>query len=490
MAEPVRYRFGEPGRVGVVLGMSLRQTVPMVAGVLWLTLMLVAGVPLLGAVGPLAGAVVSLGRWKRAPLYDVARPGVALTVRRVAGASTWRRRSLPSRPLADGDLPPALRGLELVDIEVVWHGAPIGVGVVRDRSAGTVSLVVPIAGGGFPVASAVEQDGIVAAWGAALAPIARARCAITSVTWQEWCHPAGVDTHRRFLATAAGRSRTHEAAVDDYDRLLADVAPFTVAHDVHLTVTADLRRVRGRHGRSAVEAGIDALTDEARQLVARLEAGGFTVDPPLSSTALAGVVRWRSDPHGQAPRRRSLAEVAGYARGEWGPMAVAPGWFETRVDGSWHRSFVVAGWPMLPVPADWLSPLLTGGDATRTVTVVFEPVPLAAAAQDANRQLTSIEADHEQKERHGFRLTARERRRHADVETRERELAEGHPLFRHIAFVTVTAATLDELDDASGRVEQAGAQSLLDLRPLAARQPEGWVASLPLGRSVRHGAWQ
>ena len=76
------------------------------------------------------------------------------------------------------------------------------------------------------------------------------------------------------------------------------------------------------------------------------------------------------------------------------------------------------------------------------------------------------------------------------METRERELAEGHPLFRHVGVVTVTTATLDELDDACSRVEQAAAQSLLDLRPLAARQPEGWVASLPLGRSVRQGAWR
>ena len=60
-------------------------------------------------------------------------------------------------------------------------------------------------------------------------------------------------------------------------------------------------------------------------------------------------------------------------------------------------------------------------------------------------------------------------------------------MFRHVGIVTVTAPTLDELDEACGRVEQAAAQSLLDLRPLAARQAEGWVASLPLGRSVRQG---
>jgi hypothetical protein len=488
MTQAARYRFGDPGRVGVVLGMSLRQTVPLIAGVLWLTLWLVAGAPLLGAVGPVVGAAVAFGRWKRAPLYEVAAPGARLAAGRVTGRSTWRRSELASHPIGDGNSPAALRGLAIVDTDVSWDAGSRTIAVVRDLAAGTLSVVLPVSGGAFAVASPVEQDAIVGAWGAALAPVARARSPICRVTWQEWCHPVGVEGHRRFVA-GAGRGRTHRDANDDYRTLLDTVGPVTVAHDVHLTLTTDLRRVRGRRGTAATEAGIEVLVDEARQMAGRLGTGGFTVEPPLLPGELAGAVRWRSDPARCAAGRRSLAAAAGHAIVDWGPMAVEPSWSEARVDGSWHRSFAIAGWPMLPVGADWMNPLLTVDDVTRTVTVVFEPVALAAAAQDANRQLTSIEADHEQKERHGFRLTARERRRQADVETRERELAEGHPLFRHVGIVTVTAASLEELDDACNRVEQAGAQSLLDLRPLAARQTEGWVASLPLGRSVRKGAW-
>ena len=97
--------------------------------------------------------------------------------------------------------------------------------------------------------------------------------------------------------------------------------------------------------------------------------------------------------------------------------------------------------------------------------------------------------DRDEKQRKGFRPTARERRRIADIETREEELAAGHPEFRHVGLLTVTAATIDELDDACAQVEQDAAQSMLDIRPVAARQGEGWVASLPLGRSVRRGVW-
>ena len=489
MTAAARYRFGEPGRVGVVLGMSLRQTIPIVAGVMWLTVMMVVGLPVVGALGPVAGIAVALGRWRRAPLYEVAVPGSKLAVQRLTGHSTWRRRSLPpTRPVVAADVPQALGGVRIVEAQVTWSTGSHAVGVVHDRPAATVSIVLPVAGGGFPVASPVEQDGLVAAWGAALAPIARARCPVSRVTWQEGAHPVGVEGHRRFLA-AAGRQRVHPAANADYTALLDEVGPFTIAHDVYLTLTADLRRVRGRRGASAVDAAIDLLVEETRQLASRLETGGFTVGPLLSPGEVCSAVRWRSDPTRTAGGRRSLAAAAGRAVDEWGPMAVEAGWFEARVDGSWHRSFAIAGWPMLPVAADWMGPLLTADDVTRTVTIVLEPVPLATAAQDANRQLTSIEADHEQKERHGFRLTARERRRQSDVEIRERELAEGHPLFRHVGIVTVTAASLDELDDGCSRVEQAAAQSLIDLRPLAARQAEGWVASLPLGRSVRQGSW-
>ena len=234
MTAAARYRFGEPGRIGVVLGMSLRQTVPVVAGVIWLTLMMVVRLPIVGAIGPVAGLAVALGRWKRAPLYEVAGPGAGLAWRRLIGKSTWRRRSLPSHPVVKPDMPAALHGLAVVESLVSWDASTRAVGIIHDRPAATLSIVVSVSGGGFSVASPLEQDALVSAWGAALSPVARARCPISRITWQEWCHPVGVDGHRRFLASS-GSHRIHEVANDDYTSLLDEVGPFTVAHDVHVT---------------------------------------------------------------------------------------------------------------------------------------------------------------------------------------------------------------------------------------------------------------
>ena len=155
-----------------------------------------------------------------------------------------------------------------------------------------------------------------------------------------------------------------------------------------------------------------------------------------------------------------------------------------RVDGTYHRSYRVAGWPQLPVGSDWLGELLTDTRAVRTVTVVMEPVPMGRAARAADREVMAREADADMKTQKGFRVNARERKRLADVEARERELSEGHAEFHFVGIVDVTAADLDALDDTCADVEQAAAQCLLDLRPLDARHELGWVASLPVGRAL------
>ena len=327
---------------------------------------------------------------------------------------------LGAGPGFEDHLPPALAGLEVREVELDWPPTPFAAAVVHDGRAGSVSMVVPVQGVGFPVASLREQDGLLAGWGAALAPLARARCPVSRVTWQEWTHPAGVAGHREFLAAL---DRPHPSpAGADYDELLDVQAPVTIAHEVLLTVTVDRRRVRRPRRSAPLAAAIDALGEETRLLVARLESAGLQVGRPLSPLELSTAIRLRCDPSRARQLdglSRSLAAAVGRGTLEWGPMAVEADWFHARVDGA-HPP-VVSGGGL----ADAAGGRRLAGSAahlrraTRTVTVVLEPVPLARAAADANRQLTSIESDHAQKERHGFRLTARERRRQADVEGRD-----------------------------------------------------------------------
>ncbi|MGE3449534.1 MAG: SCO6880 family protein [Microbacteriaceae bacterium] len=482
-AEARAYRFSDSQRPGLLLGLSARQAVPVVAGVLFLALVLQAPVPpALGLLGPLVGATVAFGRWRGAPLAETVAPATRLWAQRRLGRHRWLRPPLLGDN-SDDALPRPLRGLELLE-----RVEGSGMAVVRDRRAGTVTGVLRVRGHGFPLASGREQDVVLAGWSAALSPFARERSSVSAVAWQEWAHSIGADDHRGFLSAIGVDDRAHEPAAADYLALVDQQAPRTVAHDILVSVTVDLRRVRVRRtAGSRLDAAIDALDDELRLFQSRLDAAGLTVDGPLSPCELSSAIRIRSDPSRSrqvTSLGRSLAAAARRGALEWGPMSVETDRTHVLVDGTLHRSFRIASWPQLPVAADWMSNLLTETPAIRTVTVVMEPVPMGRATRAADREVMAREADADMKTQKGFRVNARERKRLADVEARESELSEGHAEFHFVGIVDVTAIDPDQLDDACADVEQAAAQSLLDLRPLDARHDLGWVASLPVGRSL------
>ncbi|MBI5738875.1 MAG: hypothetical protein HY997_23690 [Mycolicibacterium neoaurum] len=486
------YRFSDSQRPGLLLGLSARQAVPVIAGVLFLAGILQTPIhPVVGVAGPVLASVVAFGRWRGAALSETLVPGVRLWMARRCGRRRWLRPPL----LGDNSphaLPHALQGLELIDVPADRADQAAGMAAVRDRRAGTVTAVLRVHGHGFSLASASEQDAMLAAWSSALSPFARERSPVSNVTWQEWAHPIGSEAHREFLVSIGVHSRADDPPTADYLALVDQQAPVTVAHDILVTVTIDQRRVRARRSAtSRFAAALDALTDEVRLFSDRLDAAGLTVDQPLTPVELSAALRVRSDPTRAAQiatLTRSLAAAARRGALEWGPMVVEADWGHVRVDGTYHRSYRVAGWPQLPVGSDWLGDLLSDTRAVRTVTVVMEPVPMGRAARAADREVMAREADADMKTQKGFRVNARERKRLTDVEARERELSEGHAEFHFVGIVDVTADDLDALDDACAVVEQSAAQSLLDLRPLDARHEHGWVASLPVGRALARRA--
>jgi hypothetical protein len=437
---------------------------------------------------------VAFGRVGGVPLAEVVASASVLGLGRLRRQSTWVSSPLLTARGSDPiDLPRSLAGIRVIETEVVPAASSGGrMAVAVDDRAGTMTATLRVRGRGFPLASAEEQDALIASWGSALTPFARERCAVTRVVWSEWTHPVGTGDHLNFMRET-GVDRRDTPAAADYRALIVQQAPATVGHDVLISITIDQRRVRrSRRAGSRWDAAVDALCDEMRLFASRLDASGLTSGGPLSAAELAGVIRTRSDPTRSQQTKAlsgSLAAAAGHRRMEWGPMCVQPSWSRVRVDGSVHRTYRVATWPLLPVGADWLGAFLTESRSTRTVCVVMEPIPMSRAARSADREVTAREADADMKARKGFRVNARERKRLADVEQRERELSEGHAEFRFVGLVDVAAADEDALDDACATVEQAAGQSLIDLRPLEARHELAWVACLPLGRTVaRQGA--
>jgi hypothetical protein len=481
-----RYRFGDSSQPGVLLGLSLGQSVPVVSGVLWLALCLQTPLSApVGLIGLACGLVVAFGRWRGAPITEILEPSSRLWVRRRLRRHRWHRPVIAATRSAvlPELLPAVLAGVDIIELPSADGTlASDRIAVARDTRAGTLTAVLQVSGDGFPLTAADEQSATLDAWAAALSPFARQGCPVTRIASHHWARPLSAS------ATPMGNpGESHDPPLVDYLALVDRQAAVSMVHEVLITVTVDQRRVRSRGPRPKLDAALAALSDELDLFRSRLEVAGLSVHRPLSASLLAQAIRQRSDPACSAQLatlNRSLAMAAGRVPLEWGPMTVEAAWRHVRVDGAWHRTYRIANWPPLPVPPDWLGPLITEPGVTRTVTVVMEPVPLVESARRADREAMAREADAESKSRRGFRISARDHKRIAEVEAREHELAQGHAEFRFAGLIDVTAPDETALDAAAAALEQAAARSLVDLRPLEARHDQAWVACLPVGRDI------
>jgi len=496
------YRFAPLDRTGLLLGLSGVQCGLLGVGIFAAGGLLQVGVhPAITLLPLIVGAVLAFGAWDGYRLRELLPLLGSHGLRRAAGLTGWRA-PLPLLSGTPGDqerqpaLPPFLAGLVLFDAGPVgWAPGSSGVGVVRDLRERTLSASLQVGGREFSLVDRPEQERILAGWGDVLGGFCSERRAVSRVRVSEWAAPSGVEEHQRFLS-AHGRPTSPEAGAS-YEALLAQAGPMAVRHEVLLTVTLDLRRIRGARRTEAgrpEDIATDALLEELRLLASRLDSAGLAPGPPLSVPQTAAALRQRLDPtvsRRLATRRpATLAEAAGLVS-SWnaGPLATEAEWDHLAADSSVHRSYWVAEWPRLDVGPNWLEPMLLHAGGVRTFAVHYEPVPPSRSQRRIDRDSTRLAADEEQRSRGGFRIGARHRRAQSAVLERESELVAGFYELEYAGFVTISASTLDELQRSCTEYEQVAAQSGLELRPLDGRHDLGFVCSLPVGRGLapRHG---
>ena len=252
MSETARtYRFAPLDRTGWLLGLTGVQCIAIAVGIFTSGLLLDAGAAAVVVLAPVVALTAfSFVTWRGRPLHEWAPTLLRYAGLTIGGQRRWTAPiPLLSGTREDGQrqpkLPPFLRGLVLLDAGAVpWapatrHG---GVGVVRDRTHGTVSGSLPVQGREFSLLERAEQDRVLQLWGDALSGFCTERGHVSHVQVSEWAAPAGVSEHERFLARHIGSSRNDEA-IESYRELLADAGPMSVRHDVLVTVTVDQRRV-------------------------------------------------------------------------------------------------------------------------------------------------------------------------------------------------------------------------------------------------------
>ncbi len=481
-----RYRFGPLDRPAWLLGLGPVPCVLLGAGVLAAALVLrESGSVLAGALPLLLAAVASFARFAGRPAHEWLEPALGWAWLRHQRRDRWSA-AVPAVGTAPcpADLPPFLEGLEV--LEVPGASAPpraAGVAVVVDPDSQLLSATVRVQGGPFALLEQRDQAQVLDGWGSALAAFCRERTPVTRVTWSEWAAPAPLDEHLAFVREQQGGTG---ADWDDYRALVGRAGPLTISHETLVTLSVDRRRLRqAAHD----PVGVDALLDELQLFVARLERADLAVGRPLGPGELGYAVRLRTDPSASArltARRERLAERARVvAPHNLAPVAVDVAWRHVGCDHALHRTYWVAEWPRLEMPADWLSTLLLHPGGIRTVTVVHEPVSPLRSRRAVDREATRLASDEDERSRRGFRIRAQHRRAESEVLAREAELVAGYAELRYAGFLTVTAFDLQALEEQSAEWEQVAAQCGLELRALDGQHDLGLATALPLGRYPR-----
>jgi hypothetical protein len=459
-------RFGRRERRGVLLGLGGVQLAVLGAAVC----VAVVGVYSAGGAGLIASAVL----WAPLTVLALAGMGGRPLVEWVPLSGTWivRRFTGGAREIA---APVARHGLALPGVgEIPLAVTPtLGAALLVDRHGGSVVAIARVSGRGFmlddPGTQALKVDG----WGRALAALGRRRAVrrIQLVLRTAECGEASVHRWWRENAVAGGSSACSVLA-----ELMADAAYATRRPESLLAIA--LRPPRSGLRRLSYS-DVVALEQELTSMADALRSADVDVTAWVTPVQVPALLRCAYDPAARPPSDTDPGTTAPPA------MGVAELWNHMRTDGGVHATYWIAEWPRSEVHPSFLQPLVLSPDAVRTVTLVAEPLAIAASLREIRRAKAEHTADAAQRSRIGQVEDESIRAELDDLLRREQELVAGHGDLRFTGLVTVSAPTLDALDAGCAATEAAAAQALCEMRRLVGQQATAHIAStVPLARSV------
>jgi hypothetical protein len=447
-------RFGRLDRRGLLLGLSATQL-----GLLGTALIVLVAAGI--SAGP-AGTLVASPIWGIFALFGVAqvrgRPltetvpiAVPWLIRRLTGRHVELGRTCKPSPLLN--IPGARGTLRITPVEgttaaVLGHARP---------GAPPVTIVARVRGRGFLLESGAVQDRRVASWARVLGSLGQLP------------HVVGVQIMHRI--DHADRSELLRWWSDQRDapgwaqtltrQLVEDRV---VDSRVETLVAVSVRLRRGTDIATVLRAVGDAL-----------DGAEITVEEWLDGSGLRSVVRSAYDP---AARRR--------APSYGGPMGVAEAWSHARSDSALHATFWISEWPRSDTHAGFLRPLLLAPGTCRTFSLIAEPLPTTKALREIRRARAEQVADAATRSRIGQVEEETHRAAATELARREADLIAGHGDLRFVGLISVTATTIEELEDACLALQTSAGQAGCDLQRLVGQQVQAFAAAaLPLARVLR-----
>lgn len=479
-ADPTSYdltpvTFSRLTKRGIILGLTLSQLVTLGIGVMTLIVALyttggaglVIATPVLFTCAALTW--VSIGGRRIVAWLPIA---TTWAWRTTTGQVEFKARITRPRPAGTLALPGDAASLRQ------WEDAETGAVMVHNPHAATLAAIVPVVHPAFMLLDPAEQQRRVTGWGRVLASTCRSgRIASLQVlertlpnsgsTLNEWWNSHG--THDDSWA-----SRT-------YAELINQAGPAGERHVTTVSLSLDLkaaaRAIRAAGGGMRGSAAV--LRQEMTTLLAALRAADLAPGDWLTPGDLALVLRTAYDPgvatalerHGHLGRDLAAA----------GPIAVRESWGSLRSDSVHHAVLWISEWPRSQVYPGFLSPVVLTTGIRRTLSLHYQPVRTDLAARDLRRKKTEYVSDAAQRQRIGQIDDAQQNAEYADVLQQEAALTAGHGLLRLTGLITISAPTLDDLEQAVAAIEQAAIQASCEVRRLYGQQAQSFAAaSLPL----------
>jgi hypothetical protein len=421
---------------------------------------------------------VGVVRVNGTPLAAAAARWLRWTHAQARGHTHYRSLTTIGRPAA-ADLPGVLAPTRLLTAtDAQGHEW----GLVWNRRTGHLTATLLCAAASTWLVDAEEADSWVAAWGSWLAALGYLpTVAAVAVTIETAPEPG---TALREATTA----RLSPTAPADVQALLAELvarSPAAAADVVtRVSITIDPARSpqRVRHLTDAVAETGRVLTG----LESALAGCGLTVLGRARPAQLAGCVRTAFDPSARGEVQRILAadDPALETMLTWqdaGPVGADEHWDHYRHDTGTSVTWAWQEAPRQQVTAGVLTRLLAPGRFPRRVTLVYRPLPAAAAARMLDNQVNAAAF------RDAYRRAQHRDESARDLADRHRaqraaaEEAQGAGVVHLSLYLTVT--TLDEahLEEAVADVEARADQSKIQLRRLHGSQAVGFAATLPAG---------
>ncbi|MHA7294406.1 SCO6880 family protein [Arthrobacter sp. HLT1-21] len=492
-------KFPRYERRGIFMGLKWYQLLLLAGGVLVAsTASALRGPVGFFASGPMWLSLILLGllQYSRIP-YPVWAGHAALFLSRLAARQT-RFLVRPERPALAGHLalPGGLGNLEL-------RRTSTGESFIVDARAKEAIAVLRCSAKSFVLLDSDDKASAVQAWSRVQAGMAQ-RSNVARIAVQDYTVPYLSSALRNFYERTVPQPSSTPKELTWGQRAYEDLiaaAGSAMSHDLLLALVVDTGKARRRIKESGGGlVGVEqVLRLEVEAMTTALGTHNVRVEEWLPETAVLDVVGGAFDPAapttpvrqpavsttapGPGPQNATEPRAPGVAAG---PMAVDEHWTFVRTDSGFHQTFWIAEWPRQKVFPGFLHPLIYVGEFRHTVTEVIRVVPTTEALRD----IRSAQEAHETRRRINTRfdrpLTREQRAEEEEVTQREEEIVAGHGDVRPAAYVTITAATLQDLARHRQELESAAAGAFVELRLLAGQQWAAFIAgALPFGRGLR-----